>query len=257
MFVKGNFYKIIGLLLSTVYLAACSHTVDFRSSRFAVPHVKENQWQGSVTFGVADSTKITLISDRESNPPGRTISVNQDVSYESLIETLFTFDKYGILFDITLFPQVEFFGDDQGLYGLRWQFLGNGSATNVFVASLQGGIGSFTESTGSELDATPDLAKSDISTTETGLSVGYKWDKAIGYVSYLQDKHTAKSTVTNTHGTFGSYTDKGNHNIISVGISSHSSAFMFGVEYNLLDIAWNGLPSEKQESFGFRAGYSW
>lgn len=246
----------LALVIIALFNSNCSHTVDFRSSHFAVPHVNEKQWAGNVSMSVAKPTEVTLISDSESNPPGRNVSVNEDVSLESIFEIMFTIDMYGVEFDLTVAPQLEFYTSGN-VYGLRWQFLGYGSGANSYVASLQGGVGNFASSSGSRENSPKDYARSDIRTTQMGLSVGYKWDKVLVYGSYVQDQHEATTSVENDNGDFGPYTDSGEHGIVSLGVSSHSSSTLFGVEINGVNAKWNDSVSDTSESIGVRIGYQW
>tara|TARA_B100000749_G_scaffold28537_1_gene20103 strand:+ start:102865 stop:103572 length:708 start_codon:yes stop_codon:yes gene_type:complete len=233
----------------------CSHTVDFRSSHFAVPHVADEQWQGQVAFSSAQPTEITLIADKESNPPDRTIDINDDTSEEGFFETLFVLDTFGLETDLTLFPQVELYLYGTSNFGLRWQFLGHGNGAGKWVASIQGAYGTWNDESGTEAEL--DFADTQVTTSELGLSIGYKFERAIVYISGIQNTHTTETEVINSHGTFGPYEDEGIHTTVSLGVSTYGPGFLLGLEYNAINIEWNESLEDTQETLGLRLGFGW
>ena len=229
-------------------LSACTHTIDFSTSHFAVPHVSEKQFGGNAYASSAQVSKITVVSSLDGNPPTNSIAINEDEDVTSLL----LLDDIAAGFDMALIGPMELFYED-GRAGLRIQFLGHGSGAGSFVGSIQGAYDTFDEASSSDSYQ----VDSNVETTQYGMSLGKKTDNIIVYVSYIHEKHKIDTTVVNGSGSFGPYNDEGIHKTYSFGLSSHRPGLLAGIEYNYVDMAWNDSTTDTQESLGLRLGFEW
>lgn len=238
-----------------VLTSGCSHTINFRASHFATPVTGENQWSGHVALVGAAATKITVVNDIETNPPNRDIlKVNDDVD----VADLFMLNSVGVDASLTVLKSLDITLDNS-LFGLRYQFLNHGAGPQNWVASIQGAYGQRDSSTSEgNSGGTTAEAKSKVTTSQAGLSLGYKLEKIVPYVSYIYESHEVKTDVTNTHGSFGPYNDKGIHQYYSIGLSSHGRGLVYGIEYSRLNIDWERAPTmEAQDALGLKIGFAW
>ena len=163
-------------------------------------------------------TKVTVVKDINTNPPDRSaVEINKDADYGDLVLA----NNIGFDASLTLGKGVEFYLDSN-LAGLRWQFLNNGNSNQVWTAAVLGAIGSKDKTTSQSDSTSSSEAKSDVDSSQVGLSVGYKFTGFVPYVSYIHETHKVSTTVTNSHGNFGPYEDNGVHDYYSIGISTHS-----------------------------------
>ncbi len=71
--------KALFTLSLVIFLSACSHTLRFRASHFAVPVTGEDQWSGHVALVGAAETRVTVINNMVSSPPERSVvKINDD-----------------------------------------------------------------------------------------------------------------------------------------------------------------------------------
>lgn len=237
------------LILFGLLAAGCTHTINLRSSHFAVPVVSEKQWSGYFEGVGTAVTKVTLVNDLTTNPPDRTdVKINADVDAADI----FMVNNISVDAGVSIFPALElYFGG--ALTGLRWQFLNPGASVGTWVAALQGSYGSSNVST-TNGDAE---AKSKVNTTQGGLSIGYITAQVVPYFSYIYENHSVTTDVTNTSGSFGPYSDSGLHKYYSLGISSYQRGFSYALEYSLIDISWDRSEHTSQNALGFKLGYAW
>ena len=198
---KLPIFKTLVPIGVSFFLMGCSHTVDFRSSHFAVPHVADEQWQGQVAFSSAQPTEITLIADKESNPPDRTIDINDDTSEEGFFETLFVLDTFGLETDLTLFPQVELYLYGTSNFGLRWQFLGHGNGAGKWVASIQGAYGTWNDESGTEAEL--DFADTQVKYGKEYTYHVYKYIAVVGAKYRFSDLRLTKAISTDNTVAYG------------------------------------------------------
>lgn len=236
-------------------LSACSHTINLRSNHFASPVVADNQWSGHMAGAATGVTTITVVNNYTTNPPDRTsVEVNKDLDAASLL--LLT--NIGFDASISLVKSLELYLDSS-LYGLRWQFLNHGATTDSVVASIQGAYGTKSK-TSSESDANNVVtaeAKSDVTTTQYGGSIGYRFAKIAPYVSYIHETHSVKTTVTNNGTTFGPYDDKGVHDYYSIGMTTVGPGLSLALEYSMININWDRASKAYQNAVGAKLGFAW
>lgn len=236
-----------------VLLSGCSHTINFRASHFAIPVTGEDQWSGHVALVGASVTKVTVINDITSNPPNRSsLLINESVDAGDLM----FFNNLGLDASLTVFKSIDLYMDN-GLFGLRYQFLNHGAAAQNWVASLQGAYGKKEVSTSEGSSGSTDAeAKSKVTTSQAGISLGYKLEKIVPYISYIYESHDVSTDVTNTHGNFN-YKDKGIHQYYSIGIASHGKGLDYGIEYTRVNIDWNRSNTQGQDAMAVKLGIAW
>lgn len=246
--------NLVGISLAAVFLAGCSHTLNFRASHFASPIVKEEQWSGHVAIVGSGVTKVTIIDDIESNPPLKNgVSLNNSVG----VEDLFGVNFLGLDAGLTIFKGTEIYLDNS-LIGARYQFLNHGASAQNWVASIQGAVGGRGSSTTSKnSNITIAEAKSEISTSQAGISLGYKLERIVPYLSYIYESHRVSTKVTNTHGEFGPYKDNGIHQYVSLGFMSHGRGLRYGIEYSFIFLDWENSDRASQEVIATKLGFAW
>ena len=145
-----------------------------------------------------------------------------------------------------------------GTWGLRWQFLNHGSTPDQWVAAVQAGHGRRDESNAVSSNGATDSATSDIVTKEAALSVGYRLEKSVPYVSYVYNVHDVTTNVKDTGGAkFGPYDDHGVHQSLSLGITTYQKGADFGLEASITQIEWDRSNVMGQFSVGGKIGLSW
>ena len=258
--------SILKLIALAALCTACSHTIDFRASHFAIPIVSDEQGGGYFSISGSQPTKVKVISDRASNPPGRDFAINEEDIAEDFFETLFAVDLIGIELGVSVLPSLEIYTYGGSLFGLKWQLIGDSKQGNGLVASIQGGYGKFSTTSSSGSTTTTEEAKSAVTTTQYGGSLGYKAGSAVFYVSHIQNAHSVETDVVNPSGTFGPYEDSGIHGSTSIGISTYAKALLIGLEYTITKAVWdpdttlapnhNGA-EDQSEGGGIRIGLKW
>jgi len=245
--------KAILGLAAVIFLSACSHTINFRASHFAVPVTGETQWGGHVAAVGAAATKITVVNDITANPPTRdSLKVNDDVD----VADLFMLHSVGIDASLTVFKALDLTLDNS-LLGLRYQFLNHGAGPRVWVASLQGAYGERTVEKTQSSSPSESKAESKVKTAQAGISLGYKLEQVVPYISYIYESNEVKTDVTNPNGSFGPYNDRGIHQYYGIGLSSYGKGFVWAIEYNRLDINWDRSQSTPQDAMGAKLGFAW
>lgn len=242
--------------LSLLFLTACSHSISLRATHFAAPVVAESQWGGHAAVVAASQTRVTVIDDIATNPPTRTkVRINDDAD----VGDMFGANNIGFDASLSVYKGIEIYMDNF-LWGARYQFLNHGSQTGVWVGAIQGAFGTKSESTDefsinhstSQADA-----KSSITTSQAGISLGYKLQHVVPYFSYIYEAHKIETDVKNTHGTFGPYTNEGVHGYYSLGLSTYQRGFRIAAEYSYIDIKWKDSEQTGQGAFGIKAGFAW
>lgn len=241
-----------------LFTMGCAHTVDLRASHFAVPVVSDEDWTPQLHASFTSNTSITVLDDYTSNPPIEgPVQINQNDS--DLTDVLLPGIKnIGMDASLSLKWGLEAFLHGSKL-GLRWQFLNHGQGSHKFVAALHASSGNFIDGQSREGGGTKSEVDSTVISTQAGLSVGYAFDKAIPYISYINENHNITSEVKNNGGSFGPYKDSGRHIYYTLGLTAPlRDGFVYTVEVSGIDIQWNN-PEVKgwQNSGGFRLGYSW
>lgn len=245
--------KYLILLSITAFLGGCGHTVRFPSSHFATPVTAESQWGGSINALGSAVTKVTLISDKSTNPPDRTITINEEVDAGDFLPLF----NLGLNGSLSVIQGTEVFFDNS-LLGVRFQFLNHGAGTQKWVASILGAYGSREVSTSTTYNnSSTDKANSKVITTQAGISLGYKLEHIVPYFSYIYEFHDISTDVTNPNGSFGPYKDQGVHQYYALGISSHGRGFTYGAEYNRIQIKWDRSTTTPQDALGLKLGFSW
>lgn len=243
-------------VLFSLFLSACSHSISLRASHFAVPVVGENQWSGHAAIVAASETRVTVIDDITSNPPVRNkVRINEDFDAGDM----FAANNIGFDASLSVYKGIEIYMDNF-LWGARYQFLNNGPQTGVWVGSLQGAFGTKSESTDdfSVNQSTPQSeAKSSITTSQAGISLGYKFQHVVPYFSYIYEAHKIETDVKNNHGSFGPYTDEGIHSYYSLGLSTHRRGLRIAAEYSYIDIKWKDSNQTGQGAYGMKVGFAW
>lgn len=240
--------SLIGLLLS-----ACSHTVDFRANHFAVPVVADEQWGGQTALVGTGVTKVTLVNDVTTDPPQRnSVRINEDVNIVDLTGlNLLSFD-----FGLHVWRGIELFVEGSYL-GARYQFLNHGKGENVWVGAVQGSYASRGQKTSATNSGVTSSAESEITSTQAGISLGYKLHRVVPYFSYVHEAHEVSTKVINGNGSYGPYADNGTHGYYSLGLSSHERGFHYAIEYSLIDISWVRGDRSSQNALGLKMGYAW
>nr|WP_295905387.1 hypothetical protein [uncultured Bdellovibrio sp.] len=237
-----------------VLVSGCSHTINFRASHFAVPVTGENQWSGHIAGVGSAVTKITVVNDITSNPPTRSsLKVNEDVD----VGDLMMINNIGVDASLTVFKATDITLDNS-LFGLRYQFLNHGAGPQNWVASIQGAYGERTTSKSQDSGSSESKAESKVKTAQAGLSLGYKLEKIVPYISYIYESNEVKTDVTNPHGSFGPYNDKGIHQYYSIGLTSYGKGIVYGIEYSRLSIDWDRANNiEGQDAMAVKLGFAW
>ncbi|UXR64592.1 hypothetical protein EZJ49_16130 [Bdellovibrio bacteriovorus] len=244
--------------LSLLSLSACSHSISLRASHFNMPVVVNEQWQGHAAIVMASETRVTLVNDINANPPLRDkVLINNDVDASDFVAGA---NNVGFDASLSVFKGLELYVENF-LWGARFQFLNHGTQNRVWVGSIMGAYGTKSETTTDEFsvgsNTTDAKAKSDITTSQAGISLGYKYEYVVPYFSYIYEAHNVKTNITSTNGTFGPYKDDGIHGYYSLGLSTHQKGFRAAIEYSHIDIKWDRSDRETQEAFGLKLGYAW
>lgn len=245
---KKHLFLVLPLLLT-----ACTHTINFRASHFATPVVADKQWGGHIAAVGSGVTKVTVVNDVTTNPPARTsVDVNKDASVADMLGvTFFSLDA-----SLHIWNGTEIYLDGP-LLGFRYQFLNHGAGENVWVGALQGAYAQRTVSTSSTNSNIESKADSKVTTSQAGISLGYKVSQIVPYFSFIYEAHEVTTNVTNGNGSFGPYPDKGNHQYYSLGLSSYERGFTYAVEYNMITISWDRSENAYQNAVGAKLGYAW
>lgn len=245
--------RLLSFLIVAIFFSSCSHTLDFRASHFAVPITADKQWDGHIALVGSSVTKITVVNDMSANPPvRRDVKINEDVE----IGDFLYFNNLGLDFSLSVLNGLDFYTDN-ALLGLRYQFLNHNSAPQNWVAAVQIAGGSKSDTTTDEASGSRSSATSDIKTLQGGVSFGYKLEKFVPYFSYLREAHKVSTKVSNNHGSFGDYQDKGKHQYYSIGLASHGKGFVWALEYSYINIKWDRSDRESQSAYAAKLGYAW
>lgn len=246
--------KFLPVILLGLMLSACSHTINFRASHFAIPVTGEDQWSGHVAATGTAISKITVVNDMTSNPPNTNpVRINADIDAGDIVGV----NYIGFDASLTLLKRLDLILDNS-LLGLRVQVLNHGAGPENWVAAIHGAMGNRDVKNSQESSGNTSEAKSEVKTTQLGVSVGYKFAAVIPYVSYIHEKHETSTRVTNTHGSFGPYENNGTHQYYSIGLTTYQKGLRFGLEYNRINLDWkNALDSEWQDAIGVKLGFAW
>lgn len=249
--------KIFGLFFALFALSACSHTIKFRASHFAIPITSEKQWGGQAAISGSSVTKVSVVNDYTTNPPLRTdIGINRD-SDLNVDDTFFAgaFSAIGLDANLSVLNSLDVYLESS-LIGLRWQFLNHGSTSETVVAAIQGGIANREESESITSGGNTASAKSKIRTNQLGISVGYQYANVVPYISYVQEKHEVTTDITNTGGNF-EYKDNGTHKYIALGLTKRLKDLTYAIEYTKVLIDWDRADSTTQGALAARIGFAW
>lgn len=248
--------KYLGLIFLLGTLSACTHTIKFRASHFAVPITGERQWNGKAAIVGSSVTKVTLVNDITTNPPVRnTIRINDNLDVED-VAFAGIFDAVGFDASLSIINSVDAYLDNT-LLGLRWQFLNHGNNSDAWVASIQGAMGNRDSTDSYSSSGNEASAKSKIKTTQAGLSLGHKFGTVAPYISYIHENHSVSTSVDNNSGSYN-YDDSGVHTYYSLGVTSTApTGFTFAVEYSHILIDWDRADLAKQDALAARVGFAW
>lgn len=215
--------------------------------------IGQSQWSGRVAVAGTGVTKVTVIDDITANPVTHgNLRFNQSVDAGDL----FLLNNLGIDAGLTVWRSTEVFLTSPWL-GFRYQFLNHGAGDNVWVGALHGAFDQRIVATTSGNSGDPNYATADskITSSQAGISVGYKLNDVVPYASFIYESHNASTEVKNAGGKFGPYTDTGSHQNYSVGLASHGTTFHAAVEYSYIDINWSGADRTSQRTLGARLGF--
>jgi hypothetical protein len=247
--------KNILLVSALMMLSACSHTINFRANHFAAPIVGDDQWSGHAAVAGTSTTNVTVVNNYTSNPPIRTsVEINKDIGAADVL----MINNVGFDASLSIVKSLELYVDSSFL-GARLQFLNHGSQSESWVATIQGAYGT-KDKTSSESDANSTVtasAKSEVKSTQAGLSIGYKTSGVVPYISYLHEVHDVKTTITNNATAFGPYSDHGVHDYFSVGLTTSGKGFKAAIEYSMININWDRADKAYQNAFGGKIGVAW
>lgn len=247
--------KILGLFFALFAFSACTHTIKFRTSHFALPITAEHQWGGQVAASSSSVTAVTLVNDFTSNPPTRTkVRVNEDADAEDVF-FLGIFSSVGLHGNLAVLNSLDVFIENS-ILGLRWQFLNHGSTSETWVAALQGGVGNRSESESIEGGGNISSVSSKIRTTQAGISIGYQYAQVVPYISYIQEKHEVTTDIDNQGGTFN-YEDNGTHQHISLGITKKPKDLTYAFELTHTLINWDRGTPTTQNGLAAKLGFAW
>lgn len=237
-------------------LCSCSHNLKFSTNHFAVPVTAETQWGGHASIGASGTTTVAVIGDITSNPPERDkVYINQPTSY-ILNDDIYTV-RVGLDAALSVFPSVEIYADN-GIYGVRWQFLNHGPTPDQWVAAVQAGLGKNDQGRSVTWNTSTAEAKSEIESKQFAISVGYKLPVgSVPYVSYIYQVNDVKTKVTNGNTTYPDYHDRGVHQSAAIGMASYHRGLSFAVEYAMLDLDWERADRATQTSLGGNIGWAW
>ncbi len=241
------------LIFISAALSACSHSVTLRASHFATPIVADDQWGGQLSLVGTSVTKVTLVNDLTSNPPLRnSILINDDID---IADSLYI-NRLSIDGRLTVWSGLEAYIDG-ALWGLRYQFLNHQGGTNKWVASALVAAGNRKSETSRSWGSSTAEGESEVKSRQAGLSVGYKFEDVVPYISYIHEKHEAETKVMGTNGNFGPYYDSGIHQYYSIGITSHKKGLAYAAEYSRIYIDWEDGSPTNQDAFGLKIGLAW
>lgn len=249
--------KIFGVFFALFALSACSHTIKFRASHFAIPITSEKQWGGQVAISGSSVTKVSLVNDYTTNPPTRTdVGINRDSDLD-VDETFFAgaFSAVGLDANLSILNSLDLYSESS-LIGLRWQFLNHGSTSETVVAAIQAGVASREESESITSGGNTSTAKSKIRTNQLGISVGYQYANVVPYISYVREKHEVTTDITNTGGNF-EYKDEGTHQYLAVGLTKRLKALTYAIEYTRVLAKWERSEEKSQGALAARIGIAW
>ncbi|MCB9073053.1 MAG: hypothetical protein H6623_05495 [Bdellovibrionaceae bacterium] len=246
---------IYTFLIFMFFTTGCSHSISIKGSRFFAPVTANEQWGGFATLSAGGDTRVTLVNDITANPPTRSsVLINQDVDAGDI----FGINYLGIEAGLSVVKSLEVYLDNS-LLGLRWQFLNHG-AEEGWVAAIEAGYASSSQGRSFDVESgNSSSATSKVARAQGGLSLGYKVNEHfLPYLSYIYESYDVKTDVTNSYGSFGPYTDKGHHNLVSFGIMRPGPGIILALEYTHIFINWTGAPkSANQDAIGARFGFGW
>ena len=249
--------KLLGIIFALCTLSACSHTVKFRASHFAIPITSEKQWGGQIAISGSSVTKVTLVNDYTTNPPTRTnVWINRDSDLD-VDDSLFAgaFSAIGVDGNLSVLNSLDVYLESS-LVGLRWQFLNHGSTSETVVAAIQAGVANRSESETITSGGNSSSAKSNIRTNQLGISVGYQYPNVVPYISYVEEKHEVTTDITNTGGDY-SYKDNGTHKYIALGLTKRLKDLTYAIEYTRVIAKWDRSTEETQGALAARVGFAW
>lgn len=168
-----------------------------RSVDFMTPHVSEKPLSGYLRAAVNFvPTQVVTATNAMTPAPATDINFKRDAAYMT-----------GFLdAGVSLLPHFELYSIDKGL-GAKWQFW---SSEKGLEAAVKSGIIAVKYNTTNSNAATVSYNASGI---ENGLSLGYRFAKALPYLSYVKKTYTADTTTPN-----GSSTNKGTHQTTAIGL---------------------------------------
>lgn len=245
--------NLLIVIIMGIFLASCTHTINFRSTHFASPVAGEQQWSGHLAAVGSAVTKVTVVNDIDSNPPARTsVEVNKEVSAGDLMGlSKISFDA-----SLSVWSGTDIFVDGS-LGGFRYQFLNHGTSDNVWVGAVHGAFGQRTVATSSTSSGVESTADSKVTTSQAGISLGYKFPSVVPYFSYIHEAHEVSTMVKNGSGSFGAFLDNGTHEYYTLGFSSHGRGIAYALEYSMIDISWSRGERAYQNAAGAKVGFAW
>ena len=246
--------RLVFSLLIVLFLAACSHTIEFRASHFATPVASSHPWEGQVSLVGAGNTKVSVINDITTIPPTRTqVNINQSLSASELLLVGYT----GLDLSLGILPGLDLYIENS-LFGVRSQILNSGEQEDVWVGAVHGAYGEKTQSTSTSQSNNESTAESKIITAQAGVSLGYRYSSVVPYFSYIHELNQVSTKVKNNNINFGPFDDEGKHSYYSFGVTSPpQKGLSYAIEYNMIDISWDRADRAYQNALGFRLGYRW
>ncbi len=247
--------RLFLFLLSSLTLAACSHTVSIRTSPFMTPTTEEATWRGQISGALSQPVRVTLINDTSSTPPTLG-NIKIDEETNSLEDSL-GINLFGIDGSLGLWQGLSAYKSGMN-WGLKYQLFNNGPQTNVWVAAIQASLFANQSKEDSQTyNGTTVLTTSEISNQQFGLSVGSKFPSVTAYTSVVSDELKSKVNITNGTMGYGPYEDKGKHMNYSVGVAFPENNLALGFEYTYTDISWDRGGAGYHTSTAGKLGLTW
>lgn len=238
------------LLLSGLFLSACSSTVNIRSVHFAVPYVSPHDFKPRASVAGSIKNRVKLLEDISTNPPVQgSVSLNRDSDMGALLWPL---TSLSLDLGLSLTKGTEIYSNGT-LLGLKWQFLNHDYGENMWVSTIHA-AGSQTQESYRDGESEADTA---IKTRQAGISIGYLFTEFVPYISYIYEGHDTKTKVKNSADRFGPYNNSGIYNYVNVGIAKVSRGLSFAVEASSFSAIWDKGETHHYVSTGFRLGYQW
>lgn len=236
-----------------IFLAACVTKTpveyQFATSRFQTPFTSGSFLSGNIGLSGGPAAKYTLIRDISRTPPDKTTDIDDGIG---LLGS-------NLYWSLGLYDWIDIYSS-QNDPGIKIQILGNHSSSGwqMSIAGTQETNKTIiTEYTSSDASQTIASANTDITTSDYGLSVGYKFED--GSTPYLSLGHRALSgkTIITQGNTKYNYLRSGKQDSIAIGAAKQLEHLLFAVELNYSDFSLTETKNQKVSGLGILFAYKW